>query len=128
MRVAHRHPEGPAGHLRPDGRAGRVGGVHRREPVPPVVWILFVDHRQEGERYQELPPGPGDPLDLGVGGVALVAASRAAHSGRNHLQHNGTHVGDDGHPRGEFVLFGVGARHGFTRCAAMSRRAPERHA
>jgi hypothetical protein len=64
--VAHQHPEGSAGHLRPDCRTARVGLVYHREPLPPIVWILFVDHRQEGERYPVLLPEPCDPLDLGV--------------------------------------------------------------
>jgi len=93
--VAHQHPEGAAGHLRPDGCAVGVSLVNRGEPAPPVVGILFVDHRQEGQRYPVLPAEPGDPLDLGVDRVALVAAHRAAYAGRNHLQHTGTHLRHD---------------------------------
>jgi hypothetical protein len=126
--VAHQHPEGSAGHLRPNRRTGRVGFVHRCEPVPPIVGILFVDHRKEGQRYPVPPAEPGDPVDFGVDRVALVAAHGAAHPSRNHLQHTGTRLRHNGHQCGQLLLFGVGARHGFTRRAAVPGSAPEGHA
>jgi len=59
--------------------------------------------------------------------MPLVATDRAADPGRNNLQDTGSHLGHDGHERGELGLFRIGARHGFPRCAAMPGRATERH-
>src|SRR5262249_49875296 len=95
-------------------------------PRLPVVWVVLVDHGQEGQGDLVLLAQPGDPLDLGVDRMPLVPTQRATHPGRYDLQHTGSGLNDRAHQGVELLLLGERPRYRFAGTAFVSGGAPER--